>query len=326
MKKVDILLLDAASASAAGTTAEILAAANRIADTPLFDFRFLSPADTVDLRHGQTMATTPLSEAIASEIIIIPGLGMAEPKEIDSQLKREDMSEAAIWLRHASEHSELIATSCTGAFLLALSGLLAGRRCVTTWWLGTELAELEPTCEVSMNEMVVHDGKIMTAGSSFAHIDLMLALLRLFAGIAITDEVARRMILDSRTSQAGYLIPSHLTMHDDQIAKLEAHVRKNLKQQHTLRTMASFCRMGERTLMRRTQKATGLTPGQLMQKIRLERSIHLLKTTRLPINTIANEVGLSDATALHRLVKKQTGNSPGFFRSAIQNDDLNDPL
>jgi transcriptional regulator GlxA family with amidase domain len=311
---IDVLVLEGASASAVGSTIDVVSAANRILGKPTFDLRFVSPENRVVLRGGLFATAHPLTRARPRELVVVPGLGAAEPAEIADRLDSPDVSAAARWLLRARRHGADIAASCTAVFVLAAAGLLAERRCVTTWWLGADLARVAPAARVVIDDMVVRDGPIWTAGSAFAHIDLMLAVMRDLGGAALTDELANRLVADQRASQASFLIPSHLAARDETVAALESFVRTNLDQAHTLDSLAHWCALSPRTLARRTTKAVGLSPLQLVQRVRLERSLHLLRTTRMPLDQIAAAVGLADPATLHRLVKRHTGRSPGALR------------
>ncbi|OBH61161.1 GlxA family transcriptional regulator [Mycobacterium sp. E2479] len=311
---VDVLVLDGASASAVGATIDVVHAANRIHRRSSFDLRFVAPESLVALRGGLTATGQPLARAKPRDVVVIPGLGAAEPAEIADRLGAADVSAAAEWLRRARAGGADIAASCTAVFVLGFAGLLDERRCVTTWWLGADLARLAPGARVVIDEMVVRDGPIWTAGSAFAHIDLMLALIRDLGGAALTDELANRLVADQRTSQAGFLIPSHLAARDETVAGLERFVRSHLNEAHTLDSLAHWCRLSPRTLARRTRKAAGLSPLQLVQRVRLERALHLLRTTPMPLEEIAAAVGLADPATLYRLVKRHTGRSPGALR------------
>jgi transcriptional regulator GlxA family with amidase domain len=311
---IDVLVLEGASASAVGTTIDVVSAANRILGEPAFDLRFVSPESRVVLRGGLVAAAQPLARARPRDVIVTPGLGAAEPQEIADRLDAADVAAACRWLTRAHAAGADVAASCTAVFVLAAAGLLDERRCVTTWWLGADLARVAPAARVEIDEMVVRDGLIWTAGSAFAHIDLMLALMRHLGGAALTDELANRLVADQRTSQASFLIPSHLAARDATVADLESFVRSRLDQPHTLDSLAGRCGLSPRTLARRTGKAVGLSPLQLVQRVRLERSLHLLRTTRMPLEQIAAAVGLADAATLHRLVKRHTGRSPGALR------------
>jgi transcriptional regulator GlxA family with amidase domain len=297
-----------------GTTIDVVSAANRIIGTPTFDLRFVSCESRVALRGGLTATAQPLARARPRDVVVVPGLGAANAAEISDRLSAADVAEAGNWLVRAHARRADIAASCTAVFILAAAGLLDQRRCVTTWWLGAELEEVAATARVVIDEMVVRDGPIWTAGSAFAHIDLMLAVMRHLGGAALTDELASRLVVDQRTSQASFLIPSHLAARDDSVAALESFVRNHLDQPHTLESLAHRCGVSPRTLARRTGNAVGLSPLQLVQRVRLERSLHLLRTTRMSLEEVAAAVGLADPATLHRLVKRHTGRSPGALR------------
>lgn len=314
----DALVLDRASASAVGVTIDVVSAANRILGKTAFDLRFVSPQRQVALRGGLAVAAQPLAHTTARDVVVVPGLGAAQPEEIAERLGGADVAVAAEWLAGVDGRATEIAASCTAVFVLAAAGLLDQRRCVTTWWLGADLARVAPAARVVIDEMVVRDGPVWTAGSAFAHIDLMLALMRHLGGAALTDELANRLVADQRTSQASFLIPSHLAARDETVATLERFVRSRLDEPHTLDSLARLCGLSTRTLARRTRNAVGLSPLQLVQRVRLERSLHLLRTTRMPLEEIAAAVGLADPATLHRLMKKHTGHSPGALRPSAR--------
>jgi len=209
---IDVLVLDGASASAVGTTIDVVSAANRIIGRPTFDLRFVACESRVTLRGGLIAPAQPLVNARPRDVVVMPGLGAATAAEIADRLDATDVAEAGRWLVRAHARGADVAASCTAVFVLAAAGLLDQRRCVTTWWLGAELAEAAPGARVVIDEMVVRDGPIWTAGSAFAHIDLMLAVMRHLGGAALTDELASRLVVDQRTSQASFLIPSCATI------------------------------------------------------------------------------------------------------------------
>ncbi|MFT4200921.1 GlxA family transcriptional regulator [Gordonia sp. (in: high G+C Gram-positive bacteria)] len=312
--EVDLLVLDGASAGAVGATLDILSAANRLAGGRRFDYRCVGTGETARLRGGLLAPTTPLGGTRARRVVILPGLGAATADEIAALTARPDTAAATGWLREAVDGGSEVAASCSAVFLLAVAGVLTDRRCVTTWWLGADLAAMAPGCRVDIDQMVVVDGPVWTAGSAFAHIDLTLALVRRHGGAALADEVGRRLIVDERSSQARFMIPSHLAARDDLVADLETHVRTNLGQPHSLASLAAACRTSTRTLDRRTRAAVGMSPMQLVARVRLDRALHLLRTTDESLPAIAAAVGLGDPTALHRLVKRHTGSAPGALR------------
>lgn len=293
MVGVDLLVLDGASAAAVGATIDMVSAANRILGEPMFELRIIAAEPTIRLRGDLQAIAQPLHEVTPREAIILPGLGTATPQEIHTRLASPDIATAADWLNLPGVAGMQIGASCTAVFVLAAAGLLTGRRCVTTWWLGAELGRVAADAEVVIDAMVVRDGPIWTAGASFAHIDLMLAVLRHFGGTTLTEELASRLLIDQRSSQATFLIPSYLAAHDDTVARLEAHVRAHLPQSHTLAELATTAGVSPRTLTRMTDRALGLSPLQLVARIRLQHAVHLLRTTAMSLEQITTAVGLS---------------------------------
>jgi len=176
------------------------------------------------------------------------------------------------------------------------------------------LAQRCPAALVDADEIVLEDDGVWTAGAMTSQLDLMIALLERYAGAALARETARRLAAPMRTSQAPFTSVQGLAHADEDVAALEAFVAKNLKGTITLDEVASALSLSARTLSRRVRAATGLSPRRFIQKIRLSSALHLIEQTRLPLDRVAERVGLADAAVLHRLVVRHTGQSPGRFR------------
>ena len=315
MTGIDIVVLDGASAASLGVTVDVLDAANRISGQALFNWRMLGPRKMARARGGISAATEPLHKARSRRLVVVPGLGAATKEEIVQRLALADAEAASQWLARARSRGSVVAASCTGVFLLGRAGLLDGRHCTTTWWLTTALSELYPRCRPSGDCMVTSDGDVWTAGASLAHIDLMLALVGRFGSAALADEVARRLIVDQRSSQARFVIPSHLASRDPLVRQVEVFVRGRLNQ-IGLEEIADVVAVSPRTLGRRLMQATGASPMRFVQKIRLDAALHFLQTTRKSLENIAEEVGFADQSALYRLILRHTGQTPSSLRSA----------
>lgn len=312
---VDILALAGASPTALSITDDVLQAANRLSPRRLFDRRVLSPsAPTVALRQGVSVEARPIERARARSLVVVLGLGAVDPAELDARLAEPDVVDAAAWLRKAGQSDALIASSCTGVFVLGEAGLLAGRTCTSTWWLVSTLKARVPSCDATLDAMVLEHDRIWTAGASFAHIDLMLALVARLGSAGLAANVARHLVVEPRASQARFVVPSFLAAQDPLASRLEALVRRRLGDPPGLEELAAKLGLSPRTLSRRIVAATGLPPMKLLQKIRVDAAIHLLQTTRSGVDEIAQEVGFGDASALYRLVLRQTGKSPSAFR------------
>ena len=313
---LDILALPDASVTALGVTLDVAAAANALAGRRVFAPRVLSADGPQARLRGRLLAPAQaLASARPRELAVVLGLGVVDAARLDARLAAPDIAPAAAWLRKAHAGGASVAASCTGVFVLGRAGLLDGRRCTTTWWLVPALKARVPGCVATADSMVTEQDKVWTAGAAFAHIDLMLALSARFAGAGLAADIARHLVVEQRTSQARYVAPSFLAAQDPLAGRVEALVREGLPAAPTLAQLAERVGVGERTLARRLGAATGLSPMRLVQKIRLDTALHLLQTTRHPVERIARDVGFEDPSALYRLVLRHTGRPPSSFRT-----------
>ena len=310
----DILALDGCSLGGLAASGDVLDGANRLGAAPALSWRVVSPRSTVPLRAGVTAAAQPIASARPADWVIVLGIGSAAPEELEDRVLQPDIAPAAAWLRAAHARGSRIATACTGAFLLAEAGLLDGRRCTTSWWLQGLLARRAPRARIQSDAMVVADSPIWTAGPAYAHLDLMLTVLGEAAGPDLARAVGQRLSADRRVSQGGYIDPAGMAAAPI-VASLEAAVSARLDQRLTLDGLAAATGCSPRTLARRIQSETGLSPMRFVQKVRLDAALRLIRAGDLALAKVAERVGLADAATLHRLVVRHTGRSPGAFRA-----------
>jgi transcriptional regulator GlxA family with amidase domain len=231
-------------------------------------------------------------------------------------LRRPEIVQALPLLARAHRRGALLSASCSATFVLGAAGVLDGREATTTWWLGAEFARRFPHTRLRDDRMVVASEDVITAGSALAHADLMLVLLARLAGLSLAETAARYLVLDERASQAHYMIHEHLRGADPALSRLERFVAKNLGRQLELPELARAALTSPRTLARRLRSSLNTTPQRFVQRIRVERAVHLLATTRQPVDEIAARVGYADAAAFRRVLRRETGRSPRDLRAA----------
>ncbi len=315
MTAIDLIVLKGASPAGVGISIEVLDAVNRIAGQRLVTWRILSPAGAqTSARGGLLIPAQPMVRAQPRDIAIVAGLSAGDEAELAARLAEPDAIQAARWINRAWARGTTVAASCSGVFLLGKAGLLDGRRCTASWWLTPTLQAAFPQAQPGADAMVVEQDRVWTAGAGLAHVDLMLALVGRFLGPEIADSTARHLAADRRASQACYVIPTDLAARDPLACRVEAVVRD--RPAATLADLAAATGVPARTLARRIQAATGLSPMRFVQKIRLDSALHLLQSTRLPLDAVAERLGFADAATLYRLVRRHTGRSPGSFRTA----------
>lgn len=246
----------------------------------------------------------------AEDVIVVPGMSSATERAIERLLARDDTARLNECLAKAASKGAMLAASCSATFVLAASGVLDGQLATTTWWLAPVFARRFPNVTLSAERMVVQSERILTAGSAFAHADLMLALLARVAGPSLAQMVTRYLVLDERPSQARYMILEHLRVSDPAVRHAERFITKNLDRQIALEELARAASVSPRTLARRVREGLGMTPHELVQRMRVRHAAHLLETRHLSVEDVAARVGYADAAAFRRVFRRYAGESP----------------
>jgi transcriptional regulator GlxA family with amidase domain len=249
------------------------------------------------------------------DVLALPGLWAATPPEVRALLARADVVRGARLVARAAARGALVAASCSATFVLAAAGVLDGQQATTTWWLGPCFAERFPRVKLRPDRMVVGSGAVITAGSAFAHADLMLAIVARTLGPSLAHMVASYLVLDERASQARYMVTAHLGGADPGIRALEGFIVANLARQVTIDEMARAVATSPRTLARRVMTALATTPQRFAQRLRIAQAVHLLAATRLAVDEVAARVGYADPAAFRRVFRRETGETPRARRT-----------
>ncbi|MEU6764926.1 helix-turn-helix domain-containing protein [Streptomyces sp. NPDC046853] len=219
-------------------------------------------------------------------------------------------------LRAAHRRGARIVAICTGAFVLAGAGLLDGRRATTHWRSTARLAAAFPEVQVDHDVLFVDHGDVATSAGTGAGIDLCLHLVRSDHGAAYATRIARNMVLPPHRegSQLQYAAPPPPARADDSLAPLLEWASSRLGSRLTLDRLAAHAGLSGRTLARRFTEQLGTSPGQWLLGQRLDAARALLEQTDLPVETIADRVGLASAVNLRRRFRAHLGTTPGAYR------------
>ena len=244
------------------------------------------------------------------DVVVLPGVFATKDSSLDRLLSRPDVQRVVALLPRAARKGALIAASCSATFFLAAAGLLNRRSATTTWWLMPFFARRFPEVDLRADRMVVESGRVITAGSAFAHADLMLAIVARLTSPSLATLAASYLLLDTRVSQARYMVMDHLASVDPLLRTLEEFVTANIDRQLPLEELAHAVATSPRTLARRVNAGLGMTPQRFVQRVRVANATHLLDTTRLPVDEVAIRVGYADSAAFRRIFRRHTGASP----------------
>lgn len=309
--KIHVLALDGVFDTGLSTALDTLATANELAGmlghaSLHFDVSVVGLRKQVHTAQGLKVPVKPAADAGTPDWIYVPALNAKMPEPLQAALARRDVQQAGDWLRDCHASGAHVAAACIGSFVLAESGLLQGQQATTSWWLGPLFRQRYPGVQLDESRMLVPSGPFATAGAAIGHLDLALWLVRQ-SSPELAAITARYLIVDERTSQAPYVIPDHLAHADPMVERFEAWSRQRLGESFSLDDAASALATSKRTLQRRIEAVLGKTPLSYFQDLRVERAVHLLKTSRDDIESIAAQVGYADGVTLRTLLRKRLG-------------------
>ncbi|MCF4166040.1 helix-turn-helix domain-containing protein [Zavarzinia compransoris] len=222
----------------------------------------------------------------------------------------------ADWMRAAHAGGAVLGSVCAGAFVLAETGLLDGRRATTHWGYAERLARAHPAIRVDAGPLVIDEGDIVTAGGVMAWTDLGLVLVERLMGPTLMLETARFLLIDppGREQRPYERFRPRLDHGDAAILAVQHWLAATGAKGADLAAMTARARLEERTFLRRFRKATGLRPTEYCQQIRIEKAREMLELGNLPIDAVAHDVGYDDPASFRRLFQRLTGLSPGDYR------------
>jgi transcriptional regulator GlxA family with amidase domain len=220
------------------------------------------------------------------------------------------------WLRSRYACGAKLVSVCSGAFILAATGLVAGRSVSTHRICAEALAKRFPEITVDTNQRIIDDGDIITAGGFLAWVDVGLHLVDKILGSAVRAETARVILSDPAASEARYFpgFTPRQTHGDTAVLKAQEWVHIRDGRDVSLASMAAAAGLERRTFLRRFANATGMTPIEYCRAVRIARARELLEFGNTPQKEIAQSLGYKDVASFARVFRKVTGLAPGAHR------------
>jgi transcriptional regulator GlxA family with amidase domain len=284
------------------------------------------------LRHGQPAPYAPRVIARGGTTITASaGLGLAvselprHSEPIDTLLiaggpgVHAAASDPAMvaWVRKRATKARRTASVCTGAFLLASTGVLDGRRAATHWSWCAELAQRYPNVRVEPDPIFVRDGAYWTSAGVTAGIDLALALVEEDLGREVALMVARHLVvfLKRPGGQSQFSAALSLQSADDRFGALHEWIGQHFADDISLPAMAEQAGMSERSFSRHYADATGTTPARAVEQLRVEAARQLLSETRLPVKRISQRCGFGSEETMRRSFLRLLSATPQDYRA-----------
>ena len=254
---------------------------------------------------------THISAITKTDLIIIPSLNHNYQKAVKGNQPMID------WIEKQYKHGAEIASICTGAFLLASSGLLDGMTCSTHWSAGDNLKAMFPNVNVQTDKLITDENGIYTNGGAYSFLNLIIYLIEKYYDrqTAVFCSKVFQIEMD-RQSQSAFIIFKGQTLHDDEmVKKAQAYIEGHIDEKISVEHLSSRFAVGRRNFDRRFIKATGNTPVEYSQRVKIESAKKAFETTRKTINEVMYDVGYSDVKAFREVFRKITGMSPLEYRS-----------
>jgi transcriptional regulator GlxA family with amidase domain len=311
--EIGILVYPEAQLAAVHGLTDIFLVANRFAAT-----RNLPAKPALRVSHWRQIAN---GKAVECVFDTNPGAYnrpavLIAPPSLSNPISRELAAPFAAWLMERHDDGSVLCSVCAGAFILAETGLLAGRSATTHWTHLDELTQRFPDIRVDGGKLIIEDGDMITAGGVMAWTDLGMKLVDRLLGSTIMVETARFLLVDPPGREQRYYSSFSPNFHhgDRPILNVQHWLQSNGAKNVNLRDMAALARLEERTFLRRFQKATGLRPSEYCQRLRVGRAREMLEFTNHAVDQIAFSVGYKESGAFRRTFHKVMGISPGAYR------------
>ena len=228
------------------------------------------------------------------------------------------------WIRKQYQKGAEIASICTGAFILASTGLLDHKQCSTHWNEAARFRALFPQVDMVPHKLITDENGIYTNGGAYSFLNLMMYLVEKYYGRETAVYCSKIFEVDiDRDSQSRFIIFSGLKDHQDEpIKKAQTFIENNLHKKFSINELAKRFAIGRRHFDRRFVKATANTPLEYLQRVKMEAAKKSLESSRKTVQEVMYDVGYSDVKAFREIFRRITGLSPLEYRNKYNRDKV----
>lgn len=280
---------------------------------PLFNIQLVGLTPEIKLNNGlfTVHAELTIHDKVKTDLVLVPAVSGDLAKAVE-------INQAFIpWIQQQYKGGAEIASLCLGAFLLASTGLLTGKKCATHWLAATAFRKMFPEVTLVPDKIITDEQGIYSSGGAYSYLNLVLYIIEKYAGrdVAILCSKVFEIEID-RGSQSPFIMFNGQKEHEDEpIKKAQVFIEQNFQDKITVEQLAGMFAMGRRNLERRFKKATSNTVVEYIQRVKIEAAKLSLESSRENVNEVMYKVGYSDNKAFRTTFKKLTGLSPVQYRN-----------
>jgi transcriptional regulator GlxA family with amidase domain len=280
---------------------------------PIFEVELVGLSKHVPLNNGvfSVNSDKTLNEVKKTDLVIIPA--------ISGDFKNALESNAGFvpWIVDQYNRGAEVASLCIGAFLLASTGLLSGRKCSTHWLFASEFREMFPDVQLTDGSIVTEEHGIYSSGGAASYWNLLLHLVEKYTNREMAIRASKFFAIEiDRKSQSPFIMFNGQKKHEDEpIRQAQEFIEKNVTEKISVEELAVRFAIGRRHFERRFKKATNNTPVEYIQRVKIEAAKKDLESGRKTVNEVMYDVGYSDIKAFRTVFKKITGLSPVEYRN-----------
>jgi transcriptional regulator GlxA family with amidase domain len=317
MKNVSILVPETAIIEAVADPQYMFGAVNGFLQAsgkePLFEIQLVALTKTVKLNNSLFTVHVDklLHEVEKTDLIFIPAIS----GDIPTALERN--KEYIPWIRQQHEKGAEVASLCIGAFLLASTGLLNGKKCSTHWNAADLFRDMFPEVELVDGRVITEEKGIYSSGGANSYWSLLLHLVEKYTDRDTAILASKYFVVDiDKNSQSPFAIFKGQKEHDDEAVKnVQDYIEQNIEEKITVDALADKVAVGRRSFERRFKRATHNSVLTYIQRVKIEAAKRSFETSRKNINEVMYDVGYTDTKAFRTTFKKITGLTPIEYRN-----------
>lgn len=317
MKTISILVLENSVMQAIADPQYCFGAVNQFflqaGKEPPFNVQLVGLKNDVKLNNGSYTVHPDklLKDVKNTDLIFIPALFGDMEQALESNKK------VVPWIVEQYNKGAEVASLCVGAFLLASTGLVDGKKCSTHWGFTNQLKQMFPNVDIQSGSIVTEENRIYSSGGANSYWNLLLHIVEKYTNRDIAVLTSKYFAIDiNRNSQAAFALFQGQKGHlDDLVKKAQAYIETNVEKKITVDELAASVAMGRRSFERRFRKATNNSVLEYIQRVKIEAAKRSLESTLQNVNEVMFNIGYSDTKAFRTLFKKNTGLTPVEYRN-----------